>query len=90
MRSRYTAFCRKDFAYLARTQSAPFDQANRDWALNARFLGLEVLSADESGDVGRVVFRARFVWQGVEQVHAEDSSFRRVEGRWVFVEGREP
>lgn len=84
MRSRYTAYAVGNAAYLLRT----WDPATRPAALEldpgVRWQRLEVLRCTGGGLLhaqGTVAFRA--VWRG--GVLEEDSAFRRVDGRWVYV-----
>jgi SEC-C motif-containing protein len=95
MRSRYSAFVKRDLDYLWRTTDpetrAAFDrEANRQWAEQASFTGLEIVSSSEDGDRGTVEFKASFTLGGRARVHHELSSFRREGGQWYFRDGREP
>jgi SEC-C motif domain protein len=93
MRSRYTAFVRRDFAHIERTQTA---EADRDFdrvdaehaAADVDWLELDVRHAREEGDSATVEFLARFRRQGHEAAHYEVSSFRRVDGRWLYSGGK--
>jgi SEC-C motif-containing protein len=95
MRSRYTAFVRKDFAYLVATH----DPATRG-TTNARelaratsrtvWLGLEIVmtaAGGEADDTGVVEFIARGSSNGKGFAQRERSRFRRVAGRWVYSDG---
>jgi len=85
MRSRYSAFVRRDADYLL----ASWHPSTRPTRLNldpdVRWLGLEVISA--SGGVfdttGLVEFRATHE-QGVQ---TERSRFVREDGRWYYLDG---
>lgn len=98
MRSRYTAFVRGDMGYLAATHDpatrAAFDPVGTGaWAGRVRWLGLTVqgTQAGGPGDAeGRVTFVARFEEAGRPGSIREDSRFRRLDGRWVYVDGRAP
>jgi SEC-C motif-containing protein len=52
--------------------------------------GLEILFADQKGDLGRVEFKASFREQpdGPVQIHHEQSIFHRIKGNWHYLEGR--
>jgi len=94
MRSRYTAFCRQNVDYLARTHDPEtrdaFDRAEAQaWSARARFTGLEILKHSEEGDRGWVEFKASFREDGHHYVHHEFSEFRRLDGRWYFRQGRD-
>ena len=90
MRSRYSAFAVGDAAHL----HATWDPATRPRSLEfdpaVRWTGLEVLGST-GGRVfdaeGTVEFRAHSRVGGVDRVQAERSRFRRVDGRWVYVDG---
>ena len=89
MRSRYTAFCRRQWDYLARTQEAPFETGGEE----ASWLGLEVLAVTGGGeedDAGTVEFAARYRLGGVEGRLHEISRFRREDGLWLYVDGEFP
>jgi SEC-C motif domain protein len=82
MRSRYAAFAVGDAAYLLATWD-PVTRPGRV-ATGAGWTGLEVLGRTGGGlfdTAGTVAFRAHHR----DGVVAEDSAFRRVAGRWVYV-----
>ncbi len=91
MRSRYTAFVRKDAAYLLRTLH-PLERAKpRAGDFRTAFAlvwtGLEVLATRDGGPAnatGWVHFRAHY--QG--GVLEERSRFQRAGGAWVYRDGR--
>lgn len=97
MRSRYSAFALGGAGdYLIAT----WDPRTRDPALtsaqldqrDAEWVGLEIIEAAESGARGVVEFKARFrsedaaLASPITTLH-ERSRFRRVKGRWVYVDG---
>jgi SEC-C motif-containing protein len=95
MRSRYTAFARGAIDYLIDTHH-PSTRASVDrasvarWSRSATWLGLEVLAVERGGpgdDDGVVEFRASYSESGAERVHREQSTFRRLDGRWCYVDG---
>ncbi len=90
MRSRYSAFAVGDAAYLLAT----WDPGTRPRTLEldpaVRWTGLEVLATTGGGlfdAEGTVTFRAHARAGGEDHVQAERSRFRRVDGRWVYVDG---
>jgi SEC-C motif-containing protein len=97
MRSRYTAYASGDTGHLIRTThpDSPHREADvRAWAEElrrycaaVRFLGLTVDTSGEDGDTGRVRFYARMALDGRDVSFGEDSRFRRVDGRWLYVDG---
>lgn len=94
MRSRYTAFCLKNMDYVLETTDPQtrldFDPAaNKEWAQNSEFTGLEVLTSKAEGNKGMVEFRAHFHTKGEEpQIHHEISKFRKQGGIWYFRDGK--
>ncbi len=92
MRSRYTAYVRRDFAHLERSLSAEervgFSLADaRQWAETAEWLGLVIHQTTEGGPEdaeGRVAFTARFRSDGEEREHFEIARFAREEENWVY------
>jgi SEC-C motif domain protein len=96
MRSRYVAYVRHDMAYLRRTLDVSkrpgFDVKDVErWNKGVVWQGLRILSATaggESDSAGEVEFTASFEQQGREYELHERSRFRRVEGRWFYVDGK--
>jgi len=90
MRSRYTAYVRRDAAYLLRT----WHVSTRPLALDLEgvvWLGLEVLSRDAGGEAdaaGLVTFIARYQQpDGAVVAMRETSAFVRESGEWLYVDG---
>lgn len=51
--------------------------------------GLDILNAEQKGDLGRVEFRATFT-EGEDtmpHVHHERAMFHRIKGTWLYLEG---
>lgn len=93
MRSRYTAFAKKQLDYIKNTihpqNIQDFNQeANREWAESADFTSLEILRAEESGNKGIVEFKANYTVDGEEYLHHEVSTFRKQSGQWYFKTGK--
>jgi len=95
MRSRYSAFCRKNGQYLENTQDpqtrSPLDtKANNEWARGVEFINLEVRRSSEEGTKGVVEFVATFRDLATCQIHThhEISRFRKQAGRWYFRDGK--
>ncbi len=90
MRSRYTAYVRRDEAYLLRTWEASHRPAALEMDDDA-WLGLEVLATEAGGADDRegiVVFVARYQDQaGVVAEVRERSRFARQAGEWLYVDG---
>ena len=95
MRSRYSAFAVGDAAYLQQTWDADTRPRSLTLEPDVRWTGLEVLATSGGGlfdAEGTVAFRAHSRAGGEEHVqaehtHQERSRFRRVGGRWVYVDG---
>ncbi len=86
MRSRYSAFVRRDEDYLLRTWHPRTRPGTLDLDSGPAWTGLEVL--DTSGGsafhtTGTVTFRASYRGGALH----EHSRFERVDGAWVYVDG---
>ena len=95
MRSRYTAFVRKNMDYIKETHDPQtkdqFDLAStKDWAHSVDFKSLEILRAEEAGNKAVVEFRAIFqdIATKNQTIHHEVSKFRKQKGIWFFREGK--
>jgi SEC-C motif-containing protein len=93
MRSRYTAYVRRDGAYLHRTWSAATrpSQNSLNQLAPTQWTGLTVIRT-EAGDINDSTGIVEFIahWQETNgtthQLH-ETSQFAREKGRWVYVKG---
>jgi SEC-C motif-containing protein len=98
MRSRYTAYVRREIDYLVATHDPDsrdtVDRAATErWANESEWLGLQVLATEAGGpddDTGIVEFVARYRNKGHELPHHERSRFRKLDGRWYYVDGEAP
>lgn len=99
MRSRYSAYVVKNIDYLGASlhpdHRGDWDRdGTRDWAENAEWLGLEIVSTEAGGeddDSGTVEFIANMGNRGGKaRKHHEISTFQRVDGRWYYVDGGPP
>ncbi len=96
MRSRYTAYVKKEMAWLRDSlhpgHRADFDEASsRAWAERAAWQGLEILKTVKGGpadEEGTVEFIASFAENGVKQEHRELSLFRKMGGVWYYETGK--
>lgn len=95
MRARYSAYARGDAAFLARSSHPLLRSRLKAKDLQASFAiawcGLEVVATSAGGPAdpeGLVHFRAHYRRDGREQVLEERSRFARVEGAWVYRDGR--
>lgn len=97
MRSRYTAFTLNRVDYILETHDPDTrdqvdEKSTRTWAEEAKWLGFEVLRTErgEAGDESGIVeFLARYKIKGATVEHRERSHFRKLDGRWVFVDGED-
>jgi SEC-C motif-containing protein len=90
MRSRFTAFARKDADHLWRTWHPRTRPGVVPIDPNIRWDGLTVVTTtggSEADDTGTVTFKARFTSTGGPGVFREHSRFERRAGRWLYVDG---
>jgi len=93
MRSRYSAYCLGDEAYLLKT----WHPSTRPETLHldenpVKWIGLEIVHAPEvpeevPGDEASVEFVARYKQNGRAGRMREISRFRRDQARWFYVDG---
>ena len=94
MRSRYSAYCLGNIAYIQSTMqgkaSLGFDSlANAEWAKRMIWIGLQVLSSATLSDTeAEVEFIARFVEGKILHCIHERSRFKRILGQWFYVDGQ--
>jgi SEC-C motif-containing protein len=97
MRSRYAAYVEGDVDYILATHDPErVDEVDRSstetWSKQSEWLGLEILGTEqgtETDDSGIVEFSARYKLRGVTTSHRERAEFRKIEGRWYFVDGQQ-
>jgi SEC-C motif-containing protein len=92
MRSRYSAYVLGLEDYLQQTWAEETRPIKLDLATEPqpKWLGLEVLHTEESGDTAVVEFVARYKINGRAQRMQERSRFVRHTGRWYYVDGEFP
>lgn len=97
MRARYTAFVTKQIGgflkdSLADEKRDEFDLREVEIsARDAEGLGFELRASEggrEADDTGTVEYVARFRIGGQIQAHHELATFRREDGRWLYVDGQ--
>lgn len=90
MRSRYTAFARRDEAYLLATWHPDTRPSRVRFTPGQRWLGLSI-KATENGaagdDIGMVEFVARFKLLGRGNRLRERSRFASLDGHWYYLDG---
>lgn len=95
MRSRYSAHCIGNYAYLDATVHPDLrdegDHAEMQrWSEAVSWSGLDILGVKEGqagDDTGEVSFTAHYTMQGVPQTFTEDAFFRKEDGKWYYVDG---
>jgi len=93
MRSRYSAYVKRNLDYVENTLAPEirqdFNRAEAErTSAQVEWLGLDVLSSSEDGDGGTVEFYFRFRRDGQELGQHELASFRRENGHWLYVSGK--
>ena len=94
MRSRYSAYVKTEIDYIF--ESTHPDKRNEldregttDWSEKSTWHGLEIISTGQGcpdDEVGTVEFIAHFSHKGNRQKQHELSSFKKVNGKWIFYE----
>jgi SEC-C motif-containing protein len=95
MRSRYVCYTMGKVEYISTTHDPDKQdevdlKAAEQWAEHAEWQGLDILETEAGGendDEGVVEFVARFSMQGKDQRHHERSRFKKVDGKWFYVDG---
>ena len=96
MRSRYSAYVKKNVKYLYDTthkekRSPSLLDDIQLWITQPNWLGLEIIkcSNGQSNDkVGKVEFIARYSLKGEEKQIHELSRFKRYQGKWCYLDGK--
>jgi SEC-C motif domain protein len=88
MRSRYSGYVLGLIEYLLATWHPSTAPGELELS-PVKWIGLEVLRAEESGDAGVVEFIARCRVNGKAQKMHEISRFVRQGGRWYYIDGTE-
>jgi SEC-C motif-containing protein len=86
MRSRYSAFVKRDAGYLLRTWHPRTRPGRLDLDPPVKWTGLEILGTTDGSafhSTGTVTFRASYRGGSLH----ERSRFERVDGAWVYVDG---
>jgi SEC-C motif-containing protein len=97
MRARYAAYALGEIDYILTTHdpdtAKEVDRESTEaWSKSSTWLGLEILGTEKGAAAdseGAVDFVARYKLQGVTVSHRERATFRKLEGRWVFIDGKE-
>ncbi|MFD2633130.1 MULTISPECIES: YchJ family protein [Idiomarina] len=88
MRSRYSAFVKQLTNYLLKTWHPSTCPMSLDLSDSPDWLKLQVMSSEQTGDKGKVHFRA-FYKEGADVGFMEEhSDFVREQGRWFYLSGK--
>jgi SEC-C motif-containing protein len=98
MRARYAAYAvgEVDFILATTHPASPHFRADtatwrsevQRFSQQTRFESLTVKLAEEDGDTARVRFFARLRQGARDASFGEESTFRRVDGRWLYLDGK--
>ena len=96
MRSRYSAFVKKELEYILTSlhpeHRSDYDvQATRAWAEGAEWQGIKIVNTIAGGpedSEGQVEFVASYIEKGNKQEHHELSTFKKENGVWYFTAGK--
>ncbi|HSC89623.1 MAG TPA: YchJ family metal-binding protein [Polyangiaceae bacterium] len=95
MQARYRAFETGDIDFIMNSHDPDtVHQIDRDgteaWAKQSKWTGLDIVSTELGGEgdmAGTVEFVAHYAVKGTPLEHRERATFRKHNGRWVFVDG---
>ncbi|MGV0034619.1 MAG: YchJ family protein [Candidatus Azotimanducaceae bacterium WSBS_2022_MAG_OTU7] len=93
MRSRYSAFALGNTGYLVNSWYPDTRPAELTIDANQRWISLKIKCVSHGGaddNIGSVEFIARYKVQGKAHRLQEDSRFRRLDGRWHYLDGERP
>ena len=95
MRSRYSAYVRKEIGYLLSSlhpdHRSDFDEkSTRTWAEGSEWHNLEIVKTAGGGpedSEGRIEFIALYTEKGIKRDHHEFATFVKRDGIWYFMNG---
>ena len=92
MRSRFTAYAEKRADYLISTTAEEKRgelelEELKGYCRSIKCISLKILDTAVNGDEGTVTFHASLQMNGRRMLHREHSTFRKVDGRWFYVDG---
>ena len=98
MRARYTAFVKHEIDFIMGSLSpARVKDMDRksieEWSRDTQWEGLEILATEKGGPedtAGSVEFKANFREKEELQAHHELATFVKLNGTWLFDDGRTP
>ncbi len=87
MKSRYSAFVKKDAAYLTRTWCEETCEHPLELTDAIKWTGLTIVDSESTGDEATVTFIARGKVNGRAFKHEEKSRFVKRAGAWAYLDG---
>lgn len=96
MRSRYSAYVKKEISYILTSlhpdhRSDYDEKSSRAWAESAQWHGIRILNTVKGGPgdtEGQVEFTVSYTERGLKQEHHELSSFKKEKETWYFTTGK--
>lgn len=96
MRARYSAYVKGEIDFIESTHSLEERDSlsveeTRKWSEESEWLGLEIIETEAGGEqdeTGVVEFKANFKQEGNTYVHHERSTFKKLDGKWLFKDGK--
>lgn len=96
MQARYSAFCKHNIDFIAKTHIPGTEDFDADeakaWATTSTWKKLEIIKTvqgQEENDKGIVEFKAYYADQeGNDFCHHEISNFQKTDGIWYYVDGQ--
>ena len=98
MKSRYSAYATSNAKYIIETthkDNPDFTDNIKEWendilifCNNTKFIGLEILEFIDDENESFVKFKANMIQQGNDVSFVEKSRFIKVEGIWLYVDGK--
>ena len=96
MRSRYSAFVKKELDYILTSlhpehRSDYDEKSTRAWAESAEWQGFKIVNTIAGGaedSEGQVEFVVSYIEKGIRQEHHELSTFKKEQDAWYFTTGK--
>lgn len=97
MRARYSAYVKHEIGFIASScvrseGEADIDlEETRRWSEESEWIGLVIHSTTKGGpndEEGVVDFSATYARKGLKDEHHEIAGFKKVNGEWLYAEGR--
>lgn len=97
MRARYSAYVKHEIQFIADSclrgegESDIDMEETRKWSEESQWLGLKIHGTKDGGPndaEGIVEFSASYILNGMKDEHREVAGFKKVDGKWLYAEGR--